>query len=252
MTPESATALVEAAAATIAIARLLSLQLAGIFPALLSFLSVIAVSAAAGSFLSPASRSYFWLYTVQTPIYCILAILAARELFAVVFRKYPGIRTAGRMAIYWCAGFASVVSVAFALAHWGPATFFTHLVYIELARRSIVLSVALFILFILYSLSRYPLELGRNIRVSSALFSILFLGQAAQLLIDSFSSNLYSRLVDVADVIFGAACTLVWAALLRSEPAPAPVVIKYSSEQEEQLLHQLDSLNRLLTRAARQ
>jgi hypothetical protein len=145
-----------------------------------------------------------------------------------------------------------VVSIAFALAHWGPGTFFTHLVYIELARRSIVLSVALFILFILYSLSRYPLKLGRNICVSSALFSILFLGQAAQLLIDSFSSNLYSRLIDVADVIFGAACTLVWAALLRSEPAPSPVVVKYSTGQEEQLLHQLDSLNRLLTRAARQ
>src|SRR5579884_3114382 len=107
MTPESATALVEAAAALIAIARLLSLQLAGIFPALLSFLSVIAVSATTRSFLSPASRSYFWLYTAETPVYCILAILAARELFAVVFRKYPGIRSAGRMAIYWCAGFAA-------------------------------------------------------------------------------------------------------------------------------------------------
>ena len=252
MTAESATALVEAAAAAIAVARLLSLQLAGIFPALLSFLSVIAVSAAAGSFLSPASRSYFWLYAAQTPVYCILAVVAARELFAVVFKKYPGIRTAGKMAIYSCAGFASFVSVVFALLHRGPRTFFTHLVYIELARRSIILSVALFILFILYSLSRYPLKLGRNIRVSSALFSILFLGQATQLLIDSFSSNLYSRQVDVADVIFGAACTLVWAALLRSEPAPAPVVVKYSSAQEDQLLHQLDSLNRLLSRAARQ
>ena len=252
MTAESATALIEAASAAIAVARLLSLQLAGIFPALLCFLSVIAVSAAAGSFLSPASRGYFWLYAAQTPVYCILAVVAARELFAVVFKKYPGIRTAGRMAIYSCAGFAAFVSVVFALLHQGPATFFTHLVYIELARRSIILSVALFILFILFSLSRYPLKLGRNIRVSSALFSILFLGQAAQLLIDSFSSNLYSRQIDMADVIFGAVCTLVWAALLRSEPAPAPVIVKFSPAQEEQLLHQLDSLNRLLSRAGRQ
>lgn len=252
MTPESATAFIEAAAAAIAIARLLSLQLAGIFPALLSFLSVIAISAAAGSLLSPASRAYFWLYIAQTPVYCILAIFSARELFAVVFKEYEGIRSAGRTAIYWCVGFACFVSVVFALIHWGPATFFTHLVYIELARRSIVLSVALFILFILYSLSRYPLELRRNTRVSSALFSILFLGQAAQLVIDSFSSNLYSRTVDVVDVIFGAACTLVWAALLRSEPASAPVKVRFSSEQEAQLLQQLDSLNRLLTRAARQ
>lgn len=252
MTVYSATALVEAAAAIIAIARLLSLQLVGIFPALLSFLSVIAVTAAAASFFSSASPAYFWLYIFQTPVYCLLAVLAARELFAVVFKKYPGIRTAGRMAMYSCIGFASIISLAFALGHSGPATFSSHLVYIELARRSVVLSVALFILFILYSLSRYPLELGRNILVSSALFSMLFLGQAAQLLIDSFFSVLSNQMVDAVDVIFGAACTLVWAVLLRSEPAPAPVRVKYSSEQEEHLLHQLDSLNRLLTRAARQ
>jgi hypothetical protein len=255
MTSESATALVEAAAAVIAAARLLSLQLAGVFPALLSFLSAIAVTGVAASFFSSESRTYFWIYTVQTPVYCILAILAARELFAVVFKKYPGIRSAGRTAMYWCIGFASMISLAFAVGGPGRPETFTHLLlYIELARRSTVLTVALFILFILYALSRYPLELGRNIQVSSALFSILFLGQATQLLIDSFSPRLYSDFVDIADIIFGAVCTLVWAALLRRQPAmaPAPVVVKYSSEQEEQLLHQLDNLNRLLTRAARQ
>jgi hypothetical protein len=252
MTPYSATALVEAAAAAIAIARLLSLRLAGIFPVLLAFLSAVAINGVAASFFSLDSPAYFWLYIAHTPVYCILAILAARELFAVVFKKYPGIRSAGRMAMYWCVGFASVISLASAVAHPGRPETFTHLVYIELVRRSTVLTVALFILFILYSLSRYPLELGRNILVSCILFSILFLGQAMQLLIDSFSPLLYSEFVDLADVIFGAVCTLVWAALLRPEPAPVPVVVKYSSEQEEQLLHQLDSLNRLLTRAARQ
>ena len=196
MTSESATALVEAAAAAIAAARLLSLQLAGIFPALLSFLSAIAVSASAGKFSSRQTRAaYFWIYTAQTPVYCILAILAARELFAVVFKKYPGIRSAGRTAMYWCIGFA--VHDFGCRSRWvprvGPRPFTHLLLYIELARRSTVLSVALFILFILYALSRYPLELGRNIRISSALFSILFLGQATQLLIDSFSPRLYSR-----------------------------------------------------------
>jgi hypothetical protein len=252
MTSESATELVEAAAAAIAIARLLSLQLAGTFPALLSFLSVVAVSAVAGIFLSTSSPAFFWLYTVQTPIYCVLAMLSARELFAVVFRRYPGIRTAGRTAVLWGASFAFVIAVLFAIAHRGPGRSFSHLVYIELARRSTVLSVALFILFILYGLSRYPLHLGRNILISSAIFSVLFLSQAAQLLIDSFSADLYSHAVDLAAVAFGAACTLVWAFLLRPEPVRAPVMVKYSSDQEQQLLQQLDSLNRLLTRAARQ
>jgi hypothetical protein len=253
MTPDSATALVEAAAAVIAIARLLSLQLAGIFPVLLSFLSAIAVTGVAASFYSLQSHTYFWIYTAQTPVYCILAILAAREVFAVVFKKYPGIRSAGRMAMYWCIGFASTISLAIAVGRPGRPETLTHpLLYIELVRRSTVLTVALFILFILYALSRYPLELGRNIRVSSVLFSILFLGQATQLLIDSFSPWLYSAFVDLAADIFGAACTLVWAALLRPEPNRGPVVVKYSSEQEQHLLHQLDSLNQLLTRAARQ
>lgn len=253
MTPYSATILIEAAAAVIAVARMLSLRLAGIFPVLLSFLSAIAVTGITASFFSLRSHTYFWIYTVQTPVYCILAILAAREVFAVVFKKYPGIRSAGRMAIFWCIGFASMISLAVAVGRPGRPETFTHpLLYIELVRRSTVLTVALFILFILYTLSRYPLELGWNIWVSSVLFSILFLGEATQLLIDSFSPRLYSGLVDLAADIFGAACTLVWAALLRPEPNTGPVVVKYSSEQEQHLLDQLDSLNQLLTRAARQ
>lgn len=243
--------MVEAAAAAIAIARLISLQLAGIFPALLSFLAVIAATAVGGSFLQPHSRSYFWLYVIETPVYCVLALIAARELFTVVFVKYPGIRTAGRRAVYWGAACAFAASGAIALIYRGSVVL-THLVYIELLRRSVVLSVALFILFILYSLSRYPLHLGRNVVISSGIFSVLFLSQAAQLLIDSLSIHLYSRSVDLFNVAFGAACTVAWALLLRPEPAKMPVIVKYSSGQEEQLLAQLDQLNRLLTRAARQ
>ncbi len=252
MTPESITAIAEAAAAAIAIARLVSLRLAGTFPALLLFLAVIATTAVAGSFLDTGSQAYFWLYTVETPFYCVLALVAGRELFNVVFDRYPGIRTAGKRAVYWGAGVACALSAAAALAHWGRKVFLTHLVYIELARRSIVLSVALFIMFILYSLSRFPLRLGRNVIVSSALFSILFLSQAVQLLIDSLSPSLASQLVDVAAVAFGAFCIIAWAMLLKPEPSRKPVVVKYSSEQEEHLLQQLDNLNRLLSRTARQ
>ena len=250
MTPESAAAILEAAAAAIAIVRLFSLGLARDLPALLSFLILTCASAAAASALPLASPAYFWLYIVQTPLYCVLAILAVRELFKVVFADYPGIRTAGRMAISWCALLACLIAALFAMAR-RPNPSSAALAAIELFRRSAALSVALFILFLLYSLSRYPLHLRRNIVISTGMFSILFLSQAAQLLIDSFSWLLYHKEVDLANEFFSALCMGAWAALLRAEPARAGKA-GGAAAHEEQLLANLESLDRLLTRAARQ
>ena len=75
------------------------------------------------------------------------------------------------------------------------------LFYLEVVQRSVVFSLALVIVTILFVLSRYPLHLGRNTYFSSLFFSLLFLSDAVRLLIDSLSLGLYNLYVDWSEVL---------------------------------------------------
>ena len=68
--------------------------------------------------------------------------------------------------------------------------------YFEVAQRSIVFSLAVVIIAIIFVLSKYPLHLGRNTYVSCAFFSVLFLSEAVQLFVDAMMRELYNRYVD--------------------------------------------------------
>jgi hypothetical protein len=118
------------------------------------------------------------------------------------------------------------------------------------AQRSIVFSLVVAIAAVLFVLSRYPLNLGRNTYVSCGFFSLMFLIEASQLLIDSMSRVLYNHFVDAAGTILISACLLSWAFLLRPQTAPVARVA-FAGPQEDRLLEQLESLNRLMARAAR-
>ena len=109
------------------------------------------------------------------------------------------------------------------------------------------------IVTILIFLSKYPLHLSRNTVVSSAFFSVLFLSEACGPVTDRQSrARLYkSYYVDWAESAFTAICLVGWAALLRPEPSTAPTRVTFSTPQEDHLLQQLNSLNQLMTRAAR-
>ncbi len=104
---------------------------------------------------------------------------------------------------------------------------------------------------ILFFLSKYPLHLGRNTYVSSAFFSVLFLSDAARLLIDSLAPSLYVHSVDRTEGVIISLCLAGWVALLQPETARSLVPAGVPSLHEGQLLQQLDSLNQLMSRAAR-
>jgi hypothetical protein len=174
-------------------------------------------------------------------------------LLTLTFDNYPGIRTVGRWALY--AGIALSVGTSLAMTRffwntgakgrqkWG-------LFYFEITQRSIVFSLVVVIVAILFVLSKYPLHLGRNTYVSCAFFSALFLSEAATLLLDSTTRVLHNDLVDLIESIFIALCLGSWAFMLR--PAVAPIArVAFSTPQEDHLLQQLDSLNQLMSRAAK-
>jgi len=254
MDPSAATELILASAASAALIRLIYLNLARAFPALVTYLAFVAVMNLGYGLLNQASEIYYWSYVVLEPVECVLSIIAVRELFALMFNAYPGIRTGGRWVMY--AGVALALSLSLLLTgfFWSSRAMVrgdARLYYVEVSERSIVFTLAFVIVTILLFLSKYPLHLGRNTLVSSAFFSVLFLGEAARLLIDSLAPKLNIHAVDWAGTVFMSLCLFGWAAMLKPESRVAPAQIRFTSPDEDHLLRQLDSLNQLMTRAAR-
>jgi hypothetical protein len=253
MDPRVAVELTIAAAAVAVVARLIYLNLASRFRALLAYLTFLAVVNCAFGLLNQASALYFWSYIAVEPLECLLGIFAVRELFALTFDNYPGIRSVGRWAMYAGIALALAISLLVTRFFWNGEIHgrSIHLFYFEVAQRSVVFTLAFVIFTILIFLSRYPLHLSRNTLASSVFFSVSFLSEASQLLVDSLAPQLNSHYVDWAGTIFIAVCLLGWAAILRPEAERAPERITFSTPLEDHLLQQLNALNQLMTRVAR-
>ncbi len=244
---------VQSAAALIALARLTYLDLTKQFRALAWFLGLLSVSQLLAGVLSRDWIGYFWYYVALNPLESAAGIFAVRELIALIFANYPGIRTVGRWALYAgilvSVGTSVVLTALFSYdgseprSKWG-------LYYIEMAKRSIVFSLVIAIIAILFVLSKYPLNLGRNTYLSCAFFSAMFLIEAAQLLVDGSKRLLFSDLAENAAAISTSACLFLWAFFLRPQTAPAPRVA-VPTEHEDRLLHQLEALNSLMIRTTR-
>ena len=240
------------AASAFTVGRLIYVGLRTRFPFLLIWLGTFSATDLALSFISASSLVYFWAYLAWMVIYCLLSALAVRELFTLVFTHYPGIRTVGRWAMYCGLFLAIAVSFALTRLFWGGGIRGrSHLFYFEILQRSVMFSLAIVILTIIFFLSRYPLHLSRNTYISAAFFCVIFLSEAVQLLIDSLAPHLYNLYVDWSQTMFAAACLVVWGGMLQPEKERPAVVHVQSSATEEDLLRQLNSINDLLGRAAR-
>jgi hypothetical protein len=254
MNPHVVTGLLESAAATAAVWRLIQLELTTEAPAFTGYLTLQALFCFVFAVLDWNSALYFWTYIGFIPLECLLSILAVRELFALVFKNYLGIRTVGRWSMYAAVASAAAVSVILTKLLWeagAQGRSHSHMFYWQVTQRSIVFTLAVVIITILFVLSKYPLRLGRNMWVSSAFFGLLFLSESVRLLIDSLAPRLQNHWVDWSETLFITVCLGGWVVLLRPEKAPAPVRVGFAAPNEEHLLRQLESLNQLMKRAAR-
>jgi len=251
--PSAATELLQVAGATVAVVRLIYLNLAKRFPALLAYLVFLAAIDLVLGLLDERSALYFWCYIGLEPLECVLGIFAVRELLALTFNDYPGIRTVGRWVMYAGLALALCISLLMTGLLWSGETRgrSIHLFYFEVSKRSIVFTLAFVIVTILLFLSKYPLHLSRNTLVSSVFFSVLFLSEAARLLVDSLAPQLHIHAVDWTESAFAFVCLLGWAAFLKPEPPKVPAQVRFSRPEEDHLLNQLNSLNQFMTRAAR-
>jgi hypothetical protein len=241
----------QAAAAAFAAARLLHFRLRSRYPILFSYLIVSTIIYSLFSVLSVKSHAYYWTYIVSQPVSWCVAALAVREMFALIFRDYPGLQTAGRWSFYGALAVSVAVSIVLSgTLHATSAPHSPQLVYMLQLDRSIGFTLAVTITILMLSLSRYPLHLDRNTYVASGFFSAIFLADGAVKLIDSISKDLYFRYADYAEVTFAAVCLASWGLMLRPAGRTAPARAVANKPREAELLQQLESLNKILTRSS--
>src|SRR6185437_15771741 len=172
-----------------------------------------------------------------------------------VLEKYRGLQTAGRWAMYLSLVVSVSISVLTLLPKINPAmSERNRMIRVFLtAERGIDMALALFIILLLAVLSRYPIQLSRNVRVHAAVYSVFFLSNTIGLLMRSYFGT---RLADAANLVItgiGACSVFAWLILLSpagEEIRSAPR--RMAPEQEKRLLGQLDLLNATLLRASRQ
>jgi len=259
MTAEStllATQVAEATASTFLAGQLLRLRLHREFPFFLAFVAFIAISGFTASLIYLNQTAYFWFYLLSSPIYWLISIFSVRQLFTLVFEDYPGIRTMGRWIMYASVSLSVTAAVVLNRAFWdgGPQLRSGSVYYILLIQRSIVFSLAIFIISILFFLSRYPLRLRRSTRTASTFFGALFLSEAIALLLNSMKLSLHDALTDEIQLIFSTFCLVMWLLMLQPDsPREVPQInSRWSPAEEEHLLQQLNALNAVMSRAARQ
>jgi hypothetical protein len=221
-----------AAAAAYAAARLLYFHLVPRLPLLFFYLIATTLDYGVMSLIPHTSGAYFWIFLICEPAIGCIAALSVLEMFKLIFRDYPGLRSAGRWTLYIALALSTFIFVLYIKAPWADESVNTRLLFYELVfDRLMHFTLALVIMMQMYFLSRYPLHLDRNIRVASGFFSAMFLGQSVVTLIDT--------------------CFAGWGLLLQPASAPAPIRSGVSEPREAELLQQLESLNQMLTRSAR-
>jgi hypothetical protein len=116
--------------------------------------------------------------------------------------------------------------------------------------RGIDFSLALFLLLILFFLSRYPFQLSRNVVLHAALYTILFFTDALTVFLRTFKI-LGRDAVNIVAIGLSCACIAVWLVLLnkRGEEVQAnfPPI---NPKREENALRQLQALNATLLKVS--
>jgi hypothetical protein len=238
-----------------AIARLWQLKLIHSYPILFVWLCGALPNGFAFIFWGPKDRHYFYTYVPSELVLLVLHVLVVWELFSVIFQQYKGLRSLSR----WVMGIAAAISASISLGILAVTAtgqrFITKrgVLYLSNAERSEASALVLFILILLFFISRYPIKLPRNNVVHSAIFSIYFLSDAAGLLLFSSLSARGAHLANSFMTCIQAGCYLAWGLLLSREGERTVTKVRQnlSPERERILIRELDALNETLLRASR-
>jgi len=205
-------------------------------------------------FLDVRSVPYFNVWTITTIIALIFYVLLVVELYRLVLANYRGLQTIGRWAMYASLIVSVAVSVLSLLPKMASMSARNRKLFVVLGpERAIETALALFIIVLLAFLSRYPIQLSRNVRLHAVVYAAFFLSNT----LGTLMRLLFGIAIgDAANLVIAAVNTstvLAW--LLFLNPAGEEVRDSQPAmtrEHEQRLLKQLETLNATMLRVSRQ
>ena len=200
---------------------------------------------------SVRSNAYVMIYAATAPILWVFYVLVVLEVYSLVLRNYAGIYSLGRWALYGALSFSVAVSILTLIPSWGNERF-RLLFWCTTVERGVVFSLVIFLLLILFFLSRYPVALSRNIIVHCIVYAIFFMGISMTILIRNVVGHELMRELNEMVMVLSAACYLVWIFAITQKGESRIVTLRHNwaISHEQRLIRQLDSINATLLRAA--
>jgi NADH:ubiquinone oxidoreductase subunit K len=202
-------------------------------------------------FLNVNSPVYQKLFIITEPLFWAFYILLVRELYGLVLERHRGVYTLGRWVMYLATAVSVTVSLLSLLPRITPAMPQRSRImgYIYATERGVDFSLAIFILLILFFLSRYPVLLSRNVLVHAVVYSIFFLSNTLGLVLHSVFGLHLKTEVDMLFMGTASACVVAWLVLLNARGEEVRLIAPHFGRGDEQrILLQLDSLNSTLLR----
>jgi hypothetical protein len=199
------------------------------------------------------SNAYLRLWLVAEPVFCLLYILIAFELYRLVFANYKGLHTVGRWAMYFISTIAVGLSALSLIPKLGSLSWTTARFRFVLAlERGVNTSLVIFLVLMLLFLSRYPIQLSRNVRVYAFVFPVFFLSTTLGILLFTLMGIQVVSAINSAMSALSLGCTVAFLFLLNpAGEAVRKVQAGITPEHAQVLLSRLDSLNTTLLRVSR-
>ena len=223
------------------------------YPVLFSYMVFHVLCSVFPLVLKSNSRAYFWFWCIAFPLVWAFNILMVRELCRVVLERHQGLYTLGRWVMYGGVATSAILTFLSLLPRIHSTLPASSLVlwYALAADRGIGLGLTIFLLLMLFAVSRYPVRLSRNVLLNAFLFTAYyFAGTLATILRVVFDKPL-SQTVNSAITIVNAVCLVVWFFCLTPAGELAHVEwIHFGADYERRVVDRLDALNRVLQRAA--
>jgi hypothetical protein len=242
------------AAMVFACARLLHFGMHRRYRAFFLFLVYSSARSALLLALDVRSDLYMQVWLVTEPLRWVLWILLVLELYSLILERHRGLLTVGRWALLGAVSVA-LLSTVFSLMPDSSAGFAQSRIigFYLVVQRALMVSLLVFLLLVLWFLSRYPVELSRNVIIHSVVYASYFVSSSLAFLLRSTLGYEVARPVNLSLMGITLACGLVWAFCITpaGEKASRKSRPDWAPGDERRLLEQLDALNASLLRATR-
>ena len=198
-----------------------------------------------------AGYEKWWMAT--EPVSWFFHVLVVVELCRLVLDRHKGIYSLLRWAMYGSVALAITISILTLIPKFRPSdsTDTQRLGIWFATARGIDFALAIFLLLILFFLSRYPVRLNRNILLHYGLYTIFFFGGAFAVFLRTFLGHSANQTTNLILEFISVACIFAWIFLLTPKGEQVQASFRHIDSRHEQLaLRQLESLNATLLKAA--